>query len=222
MPMTRPISELLNKINSTDSLNEKAELTTQLAHALIGKLWLFDLQNILSPQFVPSEQLSKNLDDVIELFKSPEDLMLSFNTTLHFVPVKSGYKFNLSNDHRLAETETLLIAQGDHSNVLIPLHNLFRLLDGEEPVYPVYLDWTLADEVKLQEMTEFQYFTLSQAETHHNHKLIQFTRPDLLAKLNDKLANPNFNLGKQMYDFLMKGKHGTSFKEKSFKSFNAQ
>lgn len=217
MPLFRPVAELFAEIDAAKTVAEKSDFTMQLAQALISNLWMFDLKNILSHRFVPSEALDQNFDEVVELFKSPQDLMLAFGTTLHFVPVKSGYKFELSNNHHLNEIETLLISQGSEANVLIPLHNLFLSLEGRELVY---LDSKNTDAVKrFEQLMGFPYFKLSQAETHHNHKVIHFTRPDLLAKLNELLARPDFHLGKTMFDFLEKGKHGEAFSEKVFKNY---
>lgn len=239
MPNFSPVTELFTAIEAAETVAEKSDLAIQLTQALIGNLWMFDLKNILGRRFVEADALNDNLAETIELFKSPKDLMLAFCTTLHFVPVKPGYKFELSNDHRLAETETVLMAQRDAQNVLLPLHNLFLLLDGKPMVYLASGDFdsllekpdlshcfdmildVQQDELDrvLEQQRALPYFELSQAETHHNHKLITFTRPDLLEKLNNELARTDFHLGQQMFDFLIKGKHGEAFSEKVFNSY---
>lgn len=215
MPNFRPVTELFAEIEAAKTVAEKSNAAMQLAQALIGDLWLSDLNNILDHSFLATDALNDNLNELVESFKSPKNLMLAFCTTLHVIPVKPGYKFDLSNNHRLAETETLLLAYGDAKNVLLPLHNLFLLLDGQTPVY---LDAGDFDSV-LKQLSTSPYFELSQAKTHHNHKLIKFTRTDLLEKLNNGLAQKDFHLGKQMFDFLIKGKHGVTFNEKLFSNY---
>jgi hypothetical protein len=199
-------------------LISQSSIAQTIAKSLVGKLQMYDLCNIYDIKFNNREAIIKNIVHLKDLLNDRGNLiknMLAFATTLNFLPLSSGYNFNLRNNHTLQSVEKISLDYHNKPEILMPLHNLFRLLDGKEIEYIDENSQTSF--LELNEVNSlFPYFQLTKAEDNPYHYYIGFTNLNLLKNINEMLHHPSTHLGYTMYVFLNQGKESESFPSKYF------
>lgn len=189
-----------------------------IAKSLFGKLQSFDLENIYDFKFNNRLAISKNmveLDATLNNHTKLIELCLAFATTLNFIPVSHGYDFKIKNKHSLESVETIHLDFHGIPEILMPLHNLFRILDNKHPVF-ISLD-SQTSFMSIDEVNSlFPYFQISKFGENPYTYHIGFTNLALLNNLNVLLLKPTTYLGYTMYKFLIQGKDSDSYPTKYF------
>lgn len=201
-----------------DEIFSQSNIAMKIAKALFGKLQGFDLENIYDFNFNNRLAICKNMVELMNTLGNNDKLLkesLAFATTLNFEPVSAGYNFKLKNDHNLEQVELIKLDYHGKPEILLPLHNLFRLLDGKEPVF--ITEESNTSFLEIEEVNSlFPYFQVVKAGKNPYLHHIGFTDLTLLEKLNALLAEPSTNLGFTMYKFLNQGKDSESYPTKYF------
>lgn len=203
---------------NTNACLKESGTAMHITNNMIGKLQGFDLQTIFDMKFNKRSEICKNMIELKNIIANPVEhlkLLLAFATTINFCPSNMGYKFQFEEQHQLAQVEKMLLNLHSLPLDLMPLHNLFRLLDNKQPEFidattdMYYLD---CDDVNAL----FPYFQIVRTDTCVNHYLVGFTRLDLLSQLNSRLEASTNLIGFTIYKFLNMGESSKYYSKKYF------